>query len=308
MSNGGQLITADLDHLAQQLSGHPDYRLVRRLAPRTHYAQPDGRLLLKGIIVDTETTGMRPGQDKIIELGMVAFEFEPQSGQAFRILESYNALEDPGIPIPTEATDIHGITDDMVAGKKFDDATVARLADGASIVIAHNAGFDRPFLESRFPFFETFPWGCSHIQINWKDEGLASQKLEYIAYRMGFFYEAHRAEADCLALLEALQGTLPKSGSKPLKSILAQYLDNDCRVWARGSRFDTKDMLKERLYKWDAEEKCWYKTVTERQLEAECDWLKQAIYGGRPASIEYEVLDAYSRFSRRGGRKVKQAI
>jgi DNA polymerase III subunit epsilon len=72
-----------------------------------------------------------------------------------------SALEDPGRPIPPESTAIHGITDDMVKGQRFDDAAVASLLDGVALVIAHNATFDRPFLEARFPLFEHLHWGCS---------------------------------------------------------------------------------------------------------------------------------------------------
>jgi len=308
MATAGQLTNDELERLLQQLAGHPDVRLVRRFVPTSQYLEPDGRPLAKGVVVDTETTGMRHGQDKIIELGLVAFEFDPASGEVYRILETYNALEDPGFPIPPESTEVHHITDAMVANQRIDDATVARLVDGAAIVIAHNAKFDRPFLESRLPVFSALPWACSFAQVDWQKEGLGSQKLDYIAYRMGFFYDAHRAEADCLALLEALRFQLPVSGKRALKAILDQYQAQDYRLWARGSRFDTKDILKERGYRWDGEEKCWHRSVSETQLPGELAWLKQAVYGGRPATIDCETCDAYSRFSARGGKQAPRAL
>jgi DNA polymerase III subunit epsilon len=297
-----------LEAVARELEQHPDYRVIRRLMPKTAYAEPDGRPLMKGIVIDTETTGINHDADKLIELGMVAFEFDPETGQAYRILESYSAFDDPGMPIPPESTEIHGITDDMVAGQVIDAGRIGQLLDGAAIVIAHNAAFDRPFLEARLPLFETTPWACSLAQLNWAAEGLGSQKLDYIAYRLGFFYEAHRAEADCLALLEILQHRLPISGVTGLKRLLDGYRLKNVRIWARGSRFDTKDLLKQRAYRWDADEKCWHKTVADSELEAEVAWLKAAVYGGKSVTLDVETFDACCRFSRRPGRIASEAI
>ena len=40
--------------------------------------------------------------------------------------------------------------------------------------------------------------------------GLGSAKLDYLAYRYGFFFEGHRAEIDCRALLEVLRRPVPE--------------------------------------------------------------------------------------------------
>ena len=207
------------ESLAQQLESNPNYRVLRELTPRAAFAEPDGRPLAKGVIVDTETTGLNPDTDKIMEIGLVAFEYDPETGQAYGNLESFGALENPGIPITPEITEITGITNEMVAGKRIDDARVAELVSEASIVIAHNSKFDRPFLEQRFPVFEELPWGCSFARVDWDGEGLGARKLDYIAFQFGFFFDAHRAETGCQALLTILQQDLPKSGGKVMKSL-----------------------------------------------------------------------------------------
>ena len=51
-----------------------------------------------GVILDTETTGL-DSTDRVLELGLLRFEFDPISGHVFRILDSYGALENPGIRI-----------------------------------------------------------------------------------------------------------------------------------------------------------------------------------------------------------------
>jgi DNA polymerase III subunit epsilon len=46
------------------------------------------------------------------------------------------------------------------------------------LVIAHNADFDRRFLERRVPAFATKHWACSRSDIDWKAEGIRSSALE----------------------------------------------------------------------------------------------------------------------------------
>lgn len=294
--------------MACALEKHPGYRVIRRLSPKLAYRQPDGRPLRKGIVVDTETTGLRHGADRIVELGMVVFEFDPEDGQIYRILDTYNAFDDPGKPIPAQSIRVHGITDEMVAGKSIDVAHVERLLEGATIVIAHNAGFDRPFLEDRLPRFATLPWACSLTQVNWPGEGIGSAKLDYIAYQFGFFYEGHRAQADCLALLEALQHPLPVSGGKGLKRILEAFDATEYRIWARGAAFETRERLKARSYRWGADERCWYKTVGHADMEVELDWLREAVYGGCNVNVDLDVVDAGNRFSKRPAKRVGKTI
>ena len=297
------------ESLAQQLEANPNYRVQRKLAPQSAFAESDGRPLARGVIVDTETTGLNQDTDKIMEIGLVVFEYDPETGQAYRVLESFGALEYPGIPITPETTEITGITNEMVAGQRIDDVRVAELVSGASIVIAHNSKFDRPFLEQRFPLFEELPWGCSFAQVDWDGEGLGARKLDYIAFQFGFFFDAHRAETDCQALLTILQKELPKSKVKVLKSLLDQLPQKDWTVYALNSAFDTKDLLKARSYYWDAGRKTWHRTLTGTEaITGEVAWLKESIYGGRSVKLEFEVRDALLRYSKRPGKKVVKEI
>lgn len=298
---------AKIAEATQLLDAHPDFKVIRRILPRTEFSENDGRSLVLGVVVDTETTGTNPDKDAIIELGMVLFEYDPETGNAYRVLESFDQLEDPGFAIPPESTDVHGITDEMVAGKRIDDASVEKFLEGVSLVIAHNSKFDRVFLEKRLPIFEKLPWGCSLAQVDWHSEGIGSAKLDYIAYQYGFFYGAHRAEVDCFALLEILQQTLPKSGVLVLKSILNSLAQKSYKIYATGSPFDTKDTLKERAYRWDGDKKSWHTTVTgDDAIKAEVAWLKSNVYAGKPAKVEIEVQNCLNRFSSRvGNRAIK---
>jgi DNA polymerase-3 subunit epsilon len=300
---------ADVEDATRLLDAHPDFRVIRRILPRDSYAQGSDRCLSRGIIVDTETTGVNPEQDAIIELGMVLFEFDPETALVYRVLETLDQLEDPGFSVPPESTSVHGITDEMVAGQRIDDEVVARMLAGVSLVIAHNSRFDRVFLEKRLPIFAALPWGCSYAQVDWRREGVGSAKLDYIAYQYGFFYEAHRAEGDCFALLEILQQTLPVSGERVLKSILNNLALKSYTLYALGSPFETKDQLKSRGYRWDGDKKCWHTTVAgDEAIKAEVIWLKNSVYGGKNARVEIEVHNCMNRFSSRAGNRAVREI
>jgi DNA polymerase-3 subunit epsilon len=291
--------------MALSLALHPDYRILRRLQPQLVFSEaPAGRQMLKGIVLDTETTGLNTAECIVIELGMILFEFDPQTGQVHRVLKVFDELEDPGVPIPPETTAVHHITDDMVRGKRINDQEVLSMLAQASVVIAHNAAFDRPFVEQRWPEFENKPWVCSIKDIDWKAEGLGSAKLEYLLQTQGYFYEAHRAEMDCWALLTLLLMVLPQSQQPVLLQLLETLNQPQFRLYALGSPFDTKDMLKARGYRWDGDRKTWHRNLSsEKNVDDEISWLKNKIYAGKRASIELEKLGATLKHSQRQGEK-----
>jgi DNA polymerase-3 subunit epsilon len=257
--------------------------------------------LITVAILDTETTGTNHTKDKIIELGMVLVEICPETGQAYRVTKVFNEFEDPGFPIPEETTRIHHINDEMVSGKRIDDAEVEDLMASVVLVVAHNASFDRVFVEQRFPIFATKAWACSFKEISWFEEGIGSAKLEFLAYHYGFHFTGHRASTDCYALLEVLQQTFPGSGKKAMQALLQHPRLPEIRISALASPVETKDLLKERSYRWNPDKRVWAKSIPDSDVEQEVTWLRDAVYGGKGFRLEYEKLTAKSRFSNRPG-------
>jgi DNA polymerase III subunit epsilon len=94
------------------------------------------------------------------------------------------------------------------------------LIDRVVLVIAHNADFDRRFLEKRLPAFATKHWACSRSDIDWKAEGIRSSALEFVAYSLGFFHDGHRAASDCRATLHAPAQLLPSTGRLTLQALV----------------------------------------------------------------------------------------
>jgi DNA polymerase-3 subunit epsilon len=222
-----------LEHMARSLVESGDYRVTSRLEPQAEYHPPDNSSKLVAVVVDVETTGINPESDSIIELGICLFEYDRQSGWIYKVLGSWEWLEDPGVSIPPEITKVTGITDTMVAGHRIDDHAVNDLLSRVVLVIAHNADFDRRSLERRLPMFAAKHWACSRFDIDWKAEGVRSSALEFVAYSLGFFHDGHRVASDCRATLHALAQPLRGTGRLALQALLEQARLPTWRLWAR---------------------------------------------------------------------------
>src|SRR5215467_6729136 len=285
--------------MAEALSGSTDYRFLRRLFPRTTFTPSVGESTKTGILLDTETTGLDPRNDEIIELGMVKFDYLPH-GRVVGVRDVFSSFNEPSVPIPSEVTALTGITDEMVAGQRIDEVAVSAFVEDAVIVIAHNAGFDRKFAERYWPVFERRAWGCSATEVQWRQLGFEGSRLGYLLNGAGFFHQAHRAVDDCHALLEILALELPTTGTPALAVLLAQARKKTMRVWAEQSPFDLKDTLKRRGYRWsdgnDGRPRSWYVDVEEGKLDDEIAFLRTEIYL-RDMEPRLQILTAFDRFS-----------
>ena len=289
-----------LEQMARSLVESGDYRVTSRLEPYAEYHPPDNSPKVIAAVVDVETTGTNPDRDKIIELGICLFEYGRQNGQIYKVLGSWEWFEDPRFSIPPEITNITGITDEMVAGHRIDDRAVNDLLGRVVLVIAHNADFDRRFLEKRIPGFAMKHWACSRFDIDWKSEGIRSSALEFVAYSLGFFHEGHRAASDCRATLHALAQPLPGTGRLALQVLLEQARLPTWRLWAKDAAIEKKEALKARGYAWSPGEfgrpKCWHRDVSDADKAAEVAWLRQNVMGQDQAvwALRITAKDRYS--------------
>lgn len=94
---------------------------------------------------DTETTGLEPSLERVIEIGAIRFD---KNG----IIARYNVLINPQRPILAQVTKINNITDAMVKNEAPFSGIVSDFISfiGKSILIAHNAPFDLSFINAEF--------------------------------------------------------------------------------------------------------------------------------------------------------------
>ncbi|MDX8412759.1 MAG: 3'-5' exonuclease [Mariprofundales bacterium] len=292
----------------QHLEQSDRYRVLQRLYRPEYYCAGAPDTLRVGIVLDTETTGLDVTKDRIIELGFVVFEYDAVSGKIYRIFHSYAGFEDPGEPLDAVVKEVTGIDDAMLAGQKMDDDEINLWLGRAHLIIAHNAQFDRQMCERRFPICCTLPWACTIQDVAWGDEGIGSAKLDYIAYKMGFFFDGHRAVNDAEATLELLTKTLPKSGGLVFAKMLANARKRWCRLFAVAAPFEQKDALKARGSSWlpdypyrdqyDNEKRgVWSLVVEGDAADDERQWLTDLVYASsRPRFVSKDItaVDRYS--------------
>lgn len=267
-------------------------------APSDELVFEDGELL--GCYIDVETSGLDAERDAIIQLAIVRFAFDAD-GKIGSMEKAHVYFEDPGTPLSQEIVELTGITDDMVRGKRLPEGEIVDLVKDAAIVIAHNAEFDRVFLEKRMKVFESRRFGCSYRDIgDWKTEYGCSRLRCLMLHHCGQTYDAHRADLDCYAGVRLLGTTVPAhNGKRALSYLLDAARVSHVRVYATGAPFEVKDKLKLRGYRWNPDVKVWYRDVIVGDaFVEECEWLKASAGVANPRSATF---DSRKRFSNRIG-------
>lgn len=176
-------------------------------------------------IVDTETTGMSPVHDQIIEIGIIRVE----DG---RIVREFRSLVRPGVRLPGFITSITGIgPEELENAPSFEEVAleVREMLDGA-IVVAHNARFDYSFLKNEF----------RRIGISWNGKTLCTVRLsralfprerrhslDEIVERFDISCAArHRAYDDALALWHFLRAIEDRVEESLIASAIESLLDS----------------------------------------------------------------------------------
>lgn len=155
-------------------------------------------------IVDTETTGMRPGFARVMDIGIIRVE----NG---KVVERYQTFVNPRQSVPGFIARFTGISDqDLLGAPDFDEVAleVERLLKDA-VFVAHNAGFDYGFIKAEF----------ARLGMDWQAQTLCSVKLSRLLFpkekshsldsviaRHGIVCSSrHRALPDAEVVLEFLQ-------------------------------------------------------------------------------------------------------
>lgn len=164
------------------------------------------------VVFDSETTGLDPETDAVVQLGAVRLV----NGRIIRA-ETFEMLVNPGRKIPASATKVHRITDEMVAdAPPFAEARAAfhAFAKGA-VIVAHNAPFDMAFLhraqDDRGLMFDNPVLDTVHLSAV-VFGGSAEHTLDAIGARLGIDIAAdlrHTALGDALATAEIFAALLP---------------------------------------------------------------------------------------------------
>ena len=287
----------DLHDLIKRIEHDGEYLVLRklRLCEGHTPVRYDGSDTFIGAVVDVETTGLDPDIEVIIELAIRRIRFDGQ-GRILSIDRAWSWLEDPGRPLSAKVTQLTGLTDAGLAGQELDDATVVRLLRSSHLIIAHNAAFDRKFVERRLPGAAGLPWACSYQEVDWAAAGFDGAKLGPLLHEIGLFFGAHRASNDVDAVVALLEHLLP-DGRTVLAELIERSSVPSMRVEAVGADFSVKDDLRKRGYRWDPASKTWSKEVAASALPEEQSWLDRHVYGygKRPKAFGPRIVEILAR-------------
>jgi DNA polymerase III subunit epsilon len=166
-------------------------------------------------VVDVETTGGSPERGhRITEVAVV----EMRGGG---VVGEFQALVNPGRPIPPRISRLTGITDRMVAGAPYFEEVAQELftwLDGR-VLVAHNAPFDWRFLSHQLAdALGCVPQGgrlCTLQMARRLAPGLARKNLDALASHFGVsFLSRHRAHGDALATARVFSYLLDEARSR----------------------------------------------------------------------------------------------
>jgi DNA polymerase-3 subunit epsilon len=228
------------------------------------------------LVLDVETTGFDRHNDAIIELAVAKLRYCRKRRIVVAHEGTWDWFQDPGRSIPDEIVAITGITDEMVSGQEIPEEAETLLEE-ADLIVAHNASFDLGFCLKRWPIVDDKAWACSWKQIDWHGHGFPVAKQEMLCRFHGFFFDAHRADADIEALATLLMMSPGDGSPSYFSELLDEVRRERFRVRAVGTPFDAKDDLKARGYRWDAELRHWWTEVDVDEMPAEQEWL-DALY------------------------------
>ena len=115
------------------------------------------------------------------------------------------------------------------------------------------------------------------------------------AERVGSVALAGLGGADVDAALHLLTFPHPETGLPYLDHLLNAAREKVCKVKAVDSPFESKDALKERGYRWDAQRRCWWTEIPESEMTEESRWLEAEVYRG-PDRSESDSVGLAERF------------
>jgi len=165
--------------------------------------------------IDVETTGTNPNSDRVVELSIL--RIHPDGREEYK-----SHRVNPGVPIPADATAVHGITDADVSGLPMFRQyakSVRDFLEGCDIAGFNVIKFDLPCLEAEF--------ARAGIEFSRRGRYLVDSMVIYhqrdprdlqAAYRKycgGEMVNAHVAEEDAKAAAAILDGQLEKHGDLP---------------------------------------------------------------------------------------------
>jgi DNA polymerase-3 subunit epsilon len=211
------------------------------------------------VIVDTETSGLSPATDHVIELGYVLWSVEHRC-----MLEVFSGL----LPCATNAAEaVNGIPQAALPSEGEEWQDTWDLLDGAicraDAVCAHQADFDRAFCERHVKTDK--PWICTREDVRFPRAGTGTSLIATALAHGVAVVAAHRAINDCLTLVRLFEA-VPDIAER-LEAGLAHAMLPKVRLMSLAP-YEERETVKAHGFKWLPELKIWVRTMAVQDAAA----------------------------------------
>jgi DNA polymerase-3 subunit epsilon len=219
------------------------------------------------LIIDTETTGLDPAVDQVIELGAILYSVDHQT-PLYQISTLLRASDNPAEHINHIPSAVLPTIQDSFKTPALQ--AFQAMVNEANFAIAHNADFDQQWFNNvELPILinrntnAPLQWLCSMSDFTWPKQIRPGDSLANLALSHGVSVNAlHRALADCQLIAALFDRLTPTE----LRNILLEALQP--RAWYKAIiSFDDRHLAKNSGFRWDGERKFWIRRMTETQAQ-----------------------------------------
>jgi len=250
--------------------------------------------LSSGVILDFETTGLSWEQDKVIELGLWYFSYDRTRKAIVSLHNLESHYQDIEGNVPEQVTLLTGITKKDLAGRKIDWASIGKSLSTISLIVAHNARFDRPFFDHLYKDPLPIVWSCSMSQIDWIRRGFPGTNLELLTHRHGCFYSSHNAASDVMAVMNLL--TFPDAGVSYFGELLENAYQPQIDVLFLNTNHRDAMKFRQLGFRWSYRNKTWRRNYTHARFLLEKEKLLELAIELK-AVVNFKELPVTQNFS-----------
>lgn len=217
--------------------------------------------------VDTETTGLSPVEDRITEIGAVAWDIVHSTPVAF-----FHRFIKQEKPLPELIRELTGLTDELLAKYGIEESKAMQefisFIGSCDILLAHNAPFDKGMLEHSLErcgilVSQPLQWVDSVKDVEYPSR-FKNKNLVGLAAEHGFLNPfPHRAVTDVLTMLTI-------ASKYDWVKTIANASEPKIILWAK-TTYKEKDLAKAAGFYWNGERKMWFKQIFLKDLTEETE-------------------------------------
>lgn len=207
-------------------------------------------------VLDTETTGLDASKGKVLEVAAVLYNIPSRSILSQASMLCY-AEENPAYEVNRIELDA---LKSIEAGLQVSGLGMIReMLVHCDAIIAHNAEFDKRWLETLIDFQQLSmnkKWICTRNDVVWPIRKGIPLNLIHICADLGVpIINTHRALSDCLLLLNAIE----------CMEDIETFLDKSGKgriIYHANVSYDNRQIVKEAGFQWDNIKKVWFARLT----------------------------------------------